>query len=125
MEENNGFLHRLFDFTFSELITIKLIRFLYILGVFFSGIGALYVVISMFKSSFFAGLLAILISPLIFLLYVILIRVYMEILLVIFKISEDEKNISKKLDTIITLLTESSASQNKRGKKNTKTEAKK
>jgi hypothetical protein len=104
MNENNGFLHRLFDFTFSELITLKLVRFLYILGVFFSGIGALYVIINMFQSSFFAGLLAILISPIIFLLYVILIRVYLEILLVIFKIAEDENQIKQKLDEIIQLL---------------------
>ncbi|GAB4186732.1 MAG: hypothetical protein Kow00108_23820 [Calditrichia bacterium] len=100
MDEHSGFLNRLFDFTFSELITLKIIRFLYVMGVFFAGIGSLYLIVSMFQSSFFAGLLAIIISPLVFLLYVILIRVYLEILYVIFKISDSQQDILVKLDEI-------------------------
>ncbi len=96
MEEQKGFLGALFDFSFSDFITIKMIKILYILGIFFSGIGAIMLIVSGFNTSAGAGIIFLILSPLIFLLYVILIRVCLEIIIVIFKISENIKQMAEK-----------------------------
>ena len=96
MEEQKGFLGALFDFSFSDFITLKLIKILYILGIIFSGIATIMWIVSGFNISAGAGIIFLILSPLIFLLYVILIRVCLEIIIVIFKISENTKQMAEK-----------------------------
>lgn len=96
MEEQKGFLGALFDFSFSDFITIKLIKILYILGIIFSGIAAIMVIVNGFNISAGAGIIFLILSPLIFLLYVILVRVWLEIIIVIFRIAENTKQMVEK-----------------------------
>jgi len=96
MQEKKGFLGALFDFSFSEFITIKLIKILYILGIIFSTIVAIVFIVSGFNISTGVGIIFLILSPLIFLLYVILIRIWLEIIIVIFKIAENTKQLAEK-----------------------------
>ncbi len=96
MQEKKGFLGALFDFSFSEFITIKLIKILYILGIIFSTIVAIIFIVSGFNISTGVGIIFLILSPIIFLLYVILIRIWLEIIIVVFKIAENTKKLAEK-----------------------------
>ena len=96
MNDERSFLQILFDISFKELITLKIIKTLYIIGILFSGIGAFYLIITGFSNSFFSGLLALIVSPAVFLIYVILSRVLLEFIWSVFKIAEDTELIAKK-----------------------------
>lgn len=90
-----GYLSGLFDFSFSELITKKIIRFLYLILVIAIGLVAVVIIISGFMRGFFAGLIAIVIAGLVFLVYVTLIRVGLEVYIVIFRIADYTKEIAE------------------------------
>jgi len=89
MEEEKSFLQILFNISFNELITLKIIRALYLLGILCAGIGAFYLIIEGFGSSFFAGLLALVFSPVVFLIYVVIARVILELIWSVFRIVEN------------------------------------
>ncbi|MBN1136599.1 MAG: DUF4282 domain-containing protein [Anaerolineae bacterium] len=90
--QQKGFLGALFDLSFSEFITTKLIKLLYILLLIVLVLGYLFLVISGFADSLGTGLLMMfIVGPLGVLLYLIMIRVYMEIIMVIFRIEENTR----------------------------------
>jgi len=93
--ETKGFFASLFDFSFSEFITLKLIKFLYILSVIGSALFALAILIKGFTHPTGTGLLFCFFSLLLFLLLVILSRIWLETMIVIFRIAEDVKNIAR------------------------------
>ncbi|MFB3923172.1 MAG: DUF4282 domain-containing protein [Terriglobia bacterium] len=95
MEEGAGFFASLFDFSFTEFITTKLIKFLYGLGMLLGAVMALALIITGFAQSVITGILFLILSPVIFLLYVVGARVWLEIVIVIFRISEHTENIAK------------------------------
>jgi len=83
------FLHPLFDFSFHRSVTIKMIKFLYILSILFAGLMALFFILVGFKASIGFGIFALLIgAPLLFLLTVIFSRVFLEITLVVFRMAD-------------------------------------
>lgn len=84
-----GFFTQLFDFSFTEFITTKIIKFIYILGMIVTGLATIGIIISGFSQSVVIGIVALIFSPLIFLIYVIVLRVWLEIIIVIFRISEN------------------------------------
>jgi hypothetical protein len=84
-----GLLATLFDFSFSEFVTTRVIRFVFGLGVVFSGIGALALLVGGFSNGFGSGLLMLILSPLAFLLYVLGVRIWCEIIIVMFRIAEN------------------------------------
>ncbi|MEO8092585.1 MAG: DUF4282 domain-containing protein [bacterium] len=87
--EQEGFLKALFDTRFTTLITPKIIRVVYIVAMIGIAIGAVIVVVSAFNNSTGLGLLTLLVlAPLGSLLYLILVRLYLEIVIVVFKINE-------------------------------------
>jgi len=96
MELQKGFLASLFDFSFTEFITVKIIKILYGIIIFFAGLGVLYFIVSGFRLSVAMGILYILLSPVIFLLNVILARIWLEIVIVIFRIAENTQKIAEK-----------------------------
>ena len=95
MNNSSGFFNTLFDFSFSEFVTTKIIKILYAIGIFFAAIGALMFIIWGFKSSFLFGLLTLVLSPVVFILYSIIARVYLEIVIVIFRIAENVSILAK------------------------------
>ena len=83
-----GFLSRLFDLSFQSFITTSIIKVLYILFIIFAGLGALSFIAFGFAANAGVGVLMLVISPLVFLLYVIMARVYLEIVIVLFRIHD-------------------------------------
>jgi len=99
MDQGKGFFAELFDFSFSEFITTKIIKVLFVLAVIASAIGGLAVLgtgITYMSWSPLRGLLMIILSPVAFILYVIAARVYLELIMIIFRIAENTEEIAKR-----------------------------
>ncbi len=89
-EMERGFFSSLFDFSFSSFVTVRLIKVIYALFIAGSGFFALLFVVTAFARSTLFGLFVLLIgAPVIFFLYVILARVYLELVVAIFRIAEN------------------------------------
>jgi hypothetical protein len=84
-----GFLASLFDVEFKSLITTKVIKVLYILSMIGIGLVALAFVVAAFNNNAAAGLLVlIIVAPLMSLLYLVYVRVLLEIVIAVFRIME-------------------------------------
>ena len=86
--DTQGLLGSSFDLSFTEFITIRIIKFLFILGIIFAAIGTLLLIVTGFSNGIGAGILSLVLSPLIFLVYVLLARIWCEMIIVIFRIAE-------------------------------------
>ena len=86
---NEGFLASLFDTSFSSLITTRVIKVIYVLSMIVIGIGALFFVVAAFVNSVAGGIITlVIVAPLISLLYLVYVRVLLEIVIAIFRIME-------------------------------------
>jgi hypothetical protein len=84
-----SFFASLFDISFSSLITTRVIKVLYVLSMVIIGIIALVFIGGAFSNSVASGIIVLLIiAPLLSLLYLIYVRVLLELVLVIFRILE-------------------------------------
>jgi hypothetical protein len=83
-----GFFGALFDFSFSQFVTARLVRLLYAIGVLVGVVVALAAIARGFDASAGAGVVALIVAPLIFLLVVIIARVWLELIIVVFRIAE-------------------------------------
>ncbi|MGD9935643.1 MAG: DUF4282 domain-containing protein [Dehalococcoidia bacterium] len=83
-----GFLSRLFDLSFQSFITTSIIKVLYVLFIIVAGLASLGFIAVGFASNAGVGVVTLILSPLIFLLYVIMARVYLEIVIVLFRIHD-------------------------------------
>lgn len=98
-----GFFKALFDFSFTEFVTSKIIKLLYGLSILFSGIFALILLVIFlgggFRESAAAGILALIIgTPFCFLIFLVLVtysRVILEIIIVVFRVSEHTAEIAQ------------------------------
>jgi hypothetical protein len=103
LDKRAGFFSALFDFSFTEFVTSKIIKLLYGLSILFSGIFALILLIFFlvvgFNASVAVGILALIIgTPLCFLIFLVMViysRVVLEIIIVIFRIAEHTAEIAK------------------------------
>ena len=87
--ENTGFLGSIFDFSFTDFITIRIIKFLFILGIILAALGTLLLIVTGFSKGIGVGILSLILSPLIFLIYVLLARIWCEMIIVVFRIAEN------------------------------------
>jgi hypothetical protein len=88
------FLRALFDFSFHQLITSKIVRFLYGLSILSAGLAAFLLVMVGFNVSRLFGIFALFIgAPMIFLLTVIYSRIFLEMILVILRMGDHMANI--------------------------------
>jgi hypothetical protein len=86
---DRGFFGSLFDISFSSLVTTKVIKVLYVLSMIMIGLGALFFVGAAFTNSAAAGVFTlIIVAPLFALLYLVYVRVLLEIVIAIFRIME-------------------------------------
>jgi hypothetical protein len=92
-----GFVSGLFDFEFKNFIALKFIKVIYILGVVVAGIFALTFVVAGFSQGGAGAILGVLGGVVGFFLYVILMRVYLEVIALLFRIGEDSSAIKKAL----------------------------
>jgi len=91
---NRGFFAALFDLSFSEFVTTKLIKILYVLLLIMIAIGFLIIVfggiVSLFtRGEFLQGLVTIVLAPIGAFLWIILARMWMELIIVVFRIAEN------------------------------------
>ena len=100
MARTRGFFALLFDFSFSEFITLRIIGFLYGIGIFFVGLAALGFIAGSFARGFAPGIFSLLFAPLGFLLYVILIRVGLEGFIVAFRTADNTAHTAHNTETL-------------------------
>jgi hypothetical protein len=89
-----GFFGRLFDTSFRSFITPSIISLVFILLVILAGIFTLIVVAAAFNESSGAGLVTLILSPVVFLLYVILARMYLELVVVLFRVEANTRDMA-------------------------------
>ncbi len=91
-----GFFESLFDFSFTSLVTTKLIKVLYGLSIAVLALGSLFFVLIAFSASPTAGAFMLIFgAPLFFLLGVCYTRVMLEIMIVLFRIAEHTAEIAQ------------------------------
>ena len=87
--EPKGFLASLFDTSFANLVTPRVIRIIYIISMVVIGLAALFWIGAAFSQSAAFGLLVLVIAaPLVSLLYLIYTRVLLEVIMALFRIME-------------------------------------
>ena len=102
MELQKGFVGAMFDFSFNNYVTPKIVKVLYGIWILFAaltilgGMGAGVMTMVSSYGSVIGGLLQIIISPFAGILVLILGRIYMEVLIVLFKIAENLGDINRK-----------------------------
>lgn len=89
-----GFFESLMDTTFDHLITPTMIRFLYIVAMVLIALGALAVVIAAFAESAGGGIVALILVPIFALIYLIVTRLWLELVIVIFKIRDAAEEVA-------------------------------
>ena len=90
-----GFFSALFDTSFSRLVTTRVIKWLYLILLILIGLGLLGFVIAGIASGTAQGILvAVIVGPLVALLYVIYARVFLEVILAIFRLLESNREIA-------------------------------
>ncbi|MBI1956226.1 MAG: DUF4282 domain-containing protein [Acidobacteria bacterium] len=95
-EDARGLLGALFDFSFTSFITTKLVPVLYGIGIAISGLIALFFVVAGLRQGAAAGVAALILGALLFLLSVMYARVVLEVLIVIFRIAEHTAEIASR-----------------------------
>jgi hypothetical protein len=86
--EPRGFFESLMDTRFNNLITPMLIRFLYVVSMIVLAIGAIIVIVAGFANGAGRGVLTLILAPIGAVIYLIVIRLYLELIIVIFKIRD-------------------------------------
>jgi hypothetical protein len=84
-----GFFGSLFDLSFTEFVTTRVIKVLYILAMVGAGIASFGILITFFSRGFFFGILGLIVSPIVFLLNVLMARIWLEVIIVLFRIAEN------------------------------------
>lgn len=95
---NKGGFSLLFDLSFSEFITTKVIKVLFVVFIVLSVLGTLGIVVSAFTASVMTGIIALIFSPVVFLLYVLFARIWCELIMVIFRIAENTSGLRGRED---------------------------
>ena len=93
LEGATGFFEALFDFNFSKFVSLQLVKVLYILVMLLAGLGAVVLIIQGFASSLGSGLIALVFAPIVFIVWILVARVFLEIFVVIFRIEAVLKQI--------------------------------
>jgi len=90
-----GFFASLFDLSFSEFVTIRLIKVLYILGIAGAVLGGLAFIIGGFANGAGIGILFLLLSPVLILFYILIVRIWLELIIVVFRIADNTSQMVK------------------------------
>ncbi|QIF04434.1 DUF4282 domain-containing protein [Roseimicrobium sp. ORNL1] len=98
-EEKKDMLDALLDLSFRTAITPKIARWLYIMGLVVSGLLAAKWVLAAFSvgqgGGLFAGVMSLFFAPVLFVIYALITRVFLEVVLAIFFIADTLKEIER------------------------------
>lgn len=90
MAQKKGFIQSFFDFSFSSFVAVKIAGVLYAINIVGAGLFAFSVIISsFFFKFFFYGIGALIVVPLLYLMYIVFIRLSLEAMVVLFRIAEN------------------------------------
>lgn len=84
-----GLLAGLFDMSFSEFVTIRLIKVLYIIGIIGAVFAGLLFIVGGFSDGAGTGILFLLLSPILVGIYILMVRIWLELIIVVFRIAEN------------------------------------
>lgn len=87
--ESKGFFGSLFDFSFESFVFPKVISFIYGVIVVLMVIGYLVLIVFAFGQGSTAGVGAIILGPVVLIFYLIMVRAWMEIAIVMFRIYDN------------------------------------
>ena len=87
--EQESFFGGLFDFSFTKFITIRIVKVLFIIMIVLAGLWTLGLLISLFSEGAGPALLGLIIAPLMFFFSVLMARVWLEVIVVLFRIAEN------------------------------------
>lgn len=88
MSLNKSFFLRLFDFSSSKLMAVEVVAILYVIGIVFASLMGVVIIMEGFNNGLISGIGSLILAPLVFLLYVILLKFGLEEIIVTLKISE-------------------------------------
>ena len=91
-KQAKNFVSSLFDFSFTSFITIKLIKAFYLLAMVIAAVLSLMAIAAAFNLNSGAGVLALILSPVVFLLVLTYARVTLELIIVFFQIEAHTKS---------------------------------
>ncbi|MBC7328408.1 DUF4282 domain-containing protein [bacterium] len=101
MKKEKGFWESLFDLTFSSFVLPKLVPVLYIIAIVFISLFILIYIVVAFSHNIFLGLLMLVVgAPIMFFLYLFSARLWLEALLILFRIREDLQEMKKEKETV-------------------------
>jgi hypothetical protein len=83
-----GFLATLFDFSFTDFVTPRVLKLLYTIGLLAALFGSVRFIGAGFGRGVWTGLGALLLAPVLFIVYSLLARVVVELVMVFFRIAE-------------------------------------
>lgn len=93
----NSFFKSLFDMSFNDFITTKIIKILYIISIVVSIILGLVIIFSGFATNSGAmGIFFLILGPAVAFINIIMSRIWLELIIVIFKIAENTNRIANK-----------------------------
>ena len=87
--ENHGFFKRLFDLSFKEFVTTKIVTFIFIITIIVGGLAAIGILIKGLSSGGGIAFASLILAPIVFFLYVLGSRIFLEVIIVLFRIAEN------------------------------------
>lgn len=86
--EEKGLIGTIFDFSFDRFVTTKVIKFLLGLAMLANAVITIMIIVGGFQSGALAGIVALILSPVIYILLMLVSRIYLELIIVAFRIVE-------------------------------------
>lgn len=86
--EEKGLIGTIFDFSFDKFVTTKVIKFLLGLAMLVNAVITIMIIVGGFQNGALAGILALILSPVIYVLMMLVSRIYLELIIVAFRIVE-------------------------------------
>ena len=94
--DGNGVMAALFDFSFSKFVTTKILKFLYGMSLFLAGVITFLMIVGGFMHGVLTGILGLCLAPVVFLIQVMVARIWLECVAVVFNIAENIQEIARK-----------------------------
>jgi hypothetical protein len=88
-------LRALFDLSFSRFLSLELVKIMYVVAIILAVIAVIPTIVIAFDTGFWTGVVSIFVAPFLFLIYIISWRVWLELLIVLFRIAEYAREIAE------------------------------
>ena len=90
-----GFVQALMDFSFTQFVSESLVKILYYLGIVLFAIFGITAVVVGFTNGVSYGIGALIMAPVLFVVFVVALRVFLEFVIVVFRIADFTRQIAE------------------------------